>query len=55
MATARSMDDALAPDHDAVPAKERTGALRRLLHFLAEVLSSPQGDLGGWEGGARGL
>jgi hypothetical protein len=31
------------------------GLLRRLLAFLAKVLSSPNGDQGGWEGGARGL
>jgi len=29
--------------------------LRRLLRFLVEVLSSPKGNQGGWEGGARGL
>ena len=35
------------------PAKP--GLLRRILAFLAKVLSSPKGDQGGWEGGARGL
>ena len=28
---------------------------RRLLNFLATLLSSPKGNQGGWEGGARGL
>jgi hypothetical protein len=37
----------------AEPAKP--GILRRILAFLARVLSSPRGDHGGWEGGARGL
>jgi len=35
------------------PAKP--GILRQILAFLARVLSSPKGDHGGWEGGARGL
>jgi hypothetical protein len=29
--------------------------LRRILGFFVRVLSSPKGDQGGWEGGARGL
>jgi hypothetical protein len=37
------------------PQRRRPGALRRLLQFLAELISSPRGDMGGWEGGARGL
>jgi len=37
----------------AAPAKG--GLLRRMLAFLAKVLASPNGDQGGWEGGARGL
>ena len=37
----------------AEPAK--LGLLRRILAFLASVLSSPKGDQGGWEGGARGF
>jgi len=38
------------------PEREKLGkVLRCILHFLAEVMSSPQGDMGGWEGGARGL
>jgi hypothetical protein len=35
------------------PAKP--GVLRRILAFIAIVLSAPKGDQGGWEGGARGL
>ena len=37
----------------SAPAKP--GLLRRILAFLATVVSSPKGDQGGWEGGARGL
>jgi len=37
----------------SVPAK--AGLLRRMLAFLAKVLSSPKGNQGGWEAGARGL
>jgi hypothetical protein len=29
--------------------------LRLLLHLLIAIFSSPKGDQGGWEGGARGL
>jgi hypothetical protein len=29
--------------------------LRRLLRTLVALISSPKGDQGGWEGGARGL
>ena len=29
--------------------------LGRLLRLLGTVFSSPKGDQGGWEGGARGL
>jgi hypothetical protein len=29
--------------------------LRDLLRALLTILSSPKGDQGGWEGGARGL
>lgn len=31
------------------------GRLRRLLRALSAVFSSPKGDQGGWECGARGL
>src|SRR5262249_23340999 len=41
------------PEPSSAPAKP--GLLRRILAFLAKVLSSPKGDQGGWEGGARGL
>jgi hypothetical protein len=37
------------------PAPAKAGILRRILAFLANVLASPKGDQGGWEGGARGL
>src|SRR5262249_35020130 len=37
----------------SAPAKP--GLFRRILAFLGRVLSSPKGDQGGWEGGARGL
>jgi hypothetical protein len=37
------------------PSPAKPGLLRRILAFLAKVLSSPKGDQGGWEGGARGL
>ena len=29
--------------------------LRRIIAFLARIISGPKGDQGGWEGGARGL
>ena len=29
--------------------------LRRFLRLLVRIFSSPKGDQGGWEGGARGL
>jgi len=34
---------------------KKAGFRRRILAFLVNVLSSPAGDQGGWEGGARGL
>jgi hypothetical protein len=34
---------------------KKSGLLRRLLNLLVRILSSPKGDQGGWEGGARGL
>jgi hypothetical protein len=45
--------DARQLEPSSAPAK--TGLLRRMLAFLAKVLSSPKGNQGGWEGGARGL
>jgi hypothetical protein len=35
--------------------QNKPGLLRRLLRALITILSSPKGDQGGWEGGARGL
>jgi len=37
------------------PEPKKVGLLRRLLGFLAKLLSGAKGDQGGWEGGARGL
>jgi hypothetical protein len=34
---------------------KKVGVLRRMLGFLAKLLSGAKGDQGGWEGGARGL
>jgi hypothetical protein len=34
---------------------KKIGILRRMLGFLAKLLSGAKGDQGGWEGGARGL
>jgi hypothetical protein len=40
----------------AAPAPVRARRIRdALLHVLTDVLAAPKGDLGGWEGGARGL
>jgi hypothetical protein len=36
-------------------APKKMGLLRRLIAFLAKVMSGAKGDQGGWEGGARGL
>jgi hypothetical protein len=36
-------------------APAKSGLFRRILAFIARVLSSPKGDQGGWESGARGL
>jgi hypothetical protein len=36
-------------------APKKTGLLRRMLAFLANVFSGAKGDQGGWEGGARGM
>jgi hypothetical protein len=42
------------PERSLAPAK--SGLMRRILAFLKKLLaSSPKGDQGGWEGGARGL
>jgi hypothetical protein len=42
----RGLEPSLAPPK---------GLLRRILSLLATVVSSPKGDQGGWESGARGL
>jgi hypothetical protein len=34
---------------------KKVGLLRRFLRLLVRILTSPKGDQGGWEGGARGL
>jgi hypothetical protein len=34
---------------------KKPSRLRRVITFLATMLSAPKGDQGGWEGGARGL
>jgi hypothetical protein len=34
---------------------KKVGLLRRFFRLLIRILSSPKGDQGGWEGGARGL
>jgi hypothetical protein len=40
---------------DKASEPNKIGLLRRFLHLLVRVLSSPKGDQGGWEGGSRGL
>ena len=35
--------------------QDKPGLLRKLLRALKTIFSSPKGDQGGWEGGARGL
>ena len=35
--------------------QKKLGLLRRFLRLLVRIFSSPKGDQGGWEGGARGL
>jgi hypothetical protein len=37
------------------PEPEKQNLLKRIITFLATILSAPKGDQGGWEGGARGL
>jgi hypothetical protein len=34
---------------------KKANLFRRLIAFLARIISGPKGDQGGWEGGARGL
>jgi hypothetical protein len=40
---------------DKVVEQKKAGLLRRFLRLLVRIFSSPKGDQGGWEGGARGL
>jgi hypothetical protein len=35
--------------------EQKKGVLGRFLRLLVRIFSSPKGDQGGWEGGARGL
>jgi hypothetical protein len=35
--------------------QDHSSLLAAMLKVLVAILSSPQGDQGGWEGGARGL
>ena len=34
---------------------KKANLFRRIVTFLARIISGPKGDQGGWEGGARGL
>jgi len=47
--------DALAREMDFTEPRTKPGLLHRLLHALITIISSPKGDQGGWEGGARGM
>jgi hypothetical protein len=40
---------------DKTPKQKKSGLLRRFLRLFVRIFSSPKGDQGGWEGGARGL
>jgi hypothetical protein len=40
---------------DFIESQSKPSLLRRLLLAFVAFLSSPKGDQGGWEGGARGL
>ena len=40
---------------DFIEPLSKPNLLRRLLRALVAIFSSPKGDHGGWEGGARGL
>jgi hypothetical protein len=42
-------------DFDETSKPQKVGLVRRFLRLLIRILSSPKGDQGGWEGGARGL
>jgi len=47
--------NAPAKPQDFARSEINSSILRRLLRALVVMLSSPKGDQGGWEGGARGL
>jgi hypothetical protein len=40
---------------DFTEPQSKPNLLRRLLRAIVAIFSSPKGDQGGWEGGARGL
>jgi hypothetical protein len=42
-------------DLPAVSERPKPTVLHRLIRLLVEILSSPKGYQGGWEGGGRGL
>jgi hypothetical protein len=45
----------VAAEDGSADKREKLGIARRLLCGPAAVLSAPEGDQGGWKGGARGL
>jgi hypothetical protein len=47
--------NAPARSQDFTTPQSPPSLLRRLLRALASIFSSPKGNQGGWEGGARGL
>jgi hypothetical protein len=47
--------NAPARSQDFARPEINSSLLRRLLRALIAILSSPKGNQGGWEGGARGL
>jgi hypothetical protein len=47
--------DNIAPSAPDVHSSSPPSLIRRGLHALVAFLSSPMGDQGGWEAGARGL
>jgi hypothetical protein len=47
--------DTPVKSQDFIEPLTKPNFLRRLLRLLTTIFSSPKGDQGGWEGGARGL
>jgi hypothetical protein len=47
--------DNIVPLASNIPSSNKQSLIRRLLRALVAIFSSPKGDQGGWEGGARGL